>query len=235
MTVGLGLDGRRALVIEGTSEIGRACVQRLRDEGMEVAFTGSALEFAAAITRQNGSTFLECDLRDREGCDRAVERALEFGDGRLDVLVTQAATVVEGSIEASSESAFRELLEVDLTALFRVSRACFHAIGASGRGSMIHVASDAGIRADHETAAYSVASAGLIAVAELFAAEGAPLGVRSNAVCPGGVRPSGPLATGTDVSSVVAWLASDQSVHVSGATIRVDDASSAAMTLNTRT
>ena len=50
---------------------------------------------------------------------------------------------------------------------------------------MIHVASDAGIRADHETAAYSVTSAGVIAVAELFAAEGAPDGIRANAVCPG--------------------------------------------------
>ena len=50
---------------------------------------------------------------------------------------------------------------------------------------MIHIASDAGIRADHEQASYSVMSAGLIALAELFAAEGAPHGVRSNAVCPG--------------------------------------------------
>lgn len=234
MTDRLGLDRRSALIIEGTSEIGRACVERLREEGMAVAFTGSDRERGAVIARETGSSFLECELRERESCDRAVERALESGDGRLDVLVTQAATVVEGSIEATAEAAFRELLEVDLTALFRVSRACFHAIGASGRGSMIHVASDAGIRADHETAAYSVASAGLIAVAELFAAEGAPLGIRSNAVCPGGVRPSGGLATGTDVSSVVAWLASDQSAHVSGATIRVDDAASAAMTQNTR-
>jgi NAD(P)-dependent dehydrogenase (short-subunit alcohol dehydrogenase family) len=231
-TVRLGLDGRRALIIDGTSEIGRACVQRLHGEGMEVVFTGSDRERGEATAREIGGTFLECDLRDREACDRTVERGLEFAGGRLDVLVTQAATVLEGSIEATPEATFRELLEVDLTAVFRVTRACFQPMRARGRGSMIHVASDAGIRAAHEMAAHSVLSAGLIAVAELFAAEGAPLGVRSNAVCPGGMPPAN--AHAPEVASVVAWLACDESAHVSGATVRVDGASGAAMVQNTR-
>ena len=59
----------------------------------------------------------------------------------------------------------------------------------SGGGSMIHIASDAGIRAVHEIAAYSVTKAGVIAVSELFGAEGAPHGIRSNAVCPGDIVP----------------------------------------------
>ena len=68
---------------------------------------------------------------------------------------------------------------------------------------MIHVASDAGIRADHETAAYSVTSAGVIAVAELLAAEGAPYGIRANAVCPGGIA-ARPPAPAIDVADVAA-------------------------------
>ena len=60
---------------------------------------------------------------------------------------------------------------------------------------MVHVGSDAGIRAAHETAAYSVTSAGVIPVAALFAAEGMPYGIRSNAVCPGGI-PGGPPSSG---------------------------------------
>ena len=108
----------------------------------------------------------------------------------------------EGGVEATREATFRELLEANLTSVFKVSRACFGPMRKQGGGSMIHIASDAGIRAAHETAAYSVTSAGVIAVAELFAAEGAPHGVRSNAVCP---------SAGEDVASVVAWLASDES------------------------
>jgi NAD(P)-dependent dehydrogenase (short-subunit alcohol dehydrogenase family) len=169
---------------------------------------------------------LERDHRDRASSDEAVEQALALGRGRLDVLVTGAGMLFEGSIEATPEAAFRELLEANLTSMFRTARACFRVMRAQGGGSMIHVASDAGIRAAHEIAAYSVTSAGVIAASELFAAEGAPHRIRSNAVCP---------RTGTDVASLVAWLASDESAHVNGATLRVDDAAGAAMVLDTRT
>ena len=90
---------------------------------------------------------------------------------------------------------------------------------------MIHIASDAGIRAAHEMAAFSVMSAGVIALAELFAAEGATHGIRSNAVCP---------RSDADIAAVVAWLASEESAHLSGATLRVDGAAGAAMVLDTR-
>lgn len=225
MTVRLGLEGRCALVTGGTSEIGSACVQRLRKEGMTVGFTGSDRGRAEPIAVQTGGAFLECDHRHRASCDRAVGQVLELGGGRLDVLVTSAGELIEGSLEATSATLFRQLLEVNLTSAFRAARACFGPMREQGGGSMIHIASDAGIRAAHETAAYSVASAGVIAVAELFAAQGAPHGVRSNAVCPG---------TGEDVASVVAWLASGESAHVSGATLRVDRGAGAAMVLDTR-
>jgi NAD(P)-dependent dehydrogenase (short-subunit alcohol dehydrogenase family) len=225
MTVRLGLEGRYALVTAGTSETGAASVRRLREEGMAVAFTGSETARGESIALQTGGSFLECDHRDRASSDRAVARALDLCGGRLDVLVTHPGMLFEESIEATSEAGFRELLEVNLTSLFRVGRACFEAMRAQGGGSMIHVASDAGIRAAHETAAYSVTSAGAIAAGELFAAEGAPHGIRSNAVCP---------RTGMDVAPVVAWLASDESAHVSGATLRIDGGAGAAMLVDTR-
>ncbi len=205
MTGRLGLEGRCALVTAAASESGRTCARRLRDEGM---------------------TVVEYDRLDVSGLQEAVERAVDLGGGRLDVLVTNPGVVFEGSIENTPESVFRELLEANLSAPFRIGRACFAAMRAAGGGSMIHVASDAGIRAVHATAAYSVMSAGAIAVAELFAAEGAPFGIRSNAVCP---------RAGVDAASVVAWLASDESKPVSGATLRVDGGAGAAMLVDTRT
>jgi NAD(P)-dependent dehydrogenase (short-subunit alcohol dehydrogenase family) len=226
MTVRLGLEGRCALVAGGTSEIGSACVQRLREERMTVGFTGSDRERGQAIATETGGSFLECDHGDRASCDRAVGQALELVGGPLDVLVTATGELVEGSIEDTSETLFRRLLEVNLTSAFRIARACFGPMREQGRGSIIHIASDAGIRAAHETAAYSVTSAGVIALAELLAAEGALHGVRSNAACPG---------AGTDVASLVAWLASDESAHMSGATLRVDGGTGAAMLVDTRT
>lgn len=257
MTAPLGLEDRVALVTGGTSGIGKACVERLRDEGMTVVFTGRNSERGAAVADATGAKFVECDHRDRKASDRAVDLALEVGDGRLDVLVANAGILFQGPIEATPEAVFRELLEVNLTALFRTSRACLGAMREQGRGSLIHIASDAGIRAVHEIAAYSVTKAGVVAASELFAAEGAPYGVRSNAVCPGdivpGVQatpaghedhaedpaawvlpPSGRFGTGQDVAGLIAWLASDESAHMTGATLRIDGGTGAAMRVLTR-
>lgn len=243
------LEGRHALVTGGTSGIGRAIVERLRRESMSVAFTGRDEGRGATVADATGATFLRCDHLDRAASDRAVDEALALADGHLDALVANAGIIYGGPIEATPDAAFRELVEVNLTALFRVSRACFPAL-ADGGGSMIHIASDTGVRGIHAIAAYSVTKAGAVAVSELFAAEGAPHGVRSNAVCPGDVvpgvqatpggheehaenpegwtlPPSGRFGTGEDVANLVAWLASDESAHMTGATLRIDGAAGA--------
>lgn len=246
-----------ALVTGGTSGIGKACVERLRSEGMSVVFTGRDDERGAAVAEATAATFVRCDARDRAACDRSVDEALAIGDGRIDVLVANAGIVYGGPIETMPEAAFRELLEVNLTALFRYSRSCFRPMREQGGGSMIHVASESGIRGVHEIPAYSVTKAGAVAVSELFAAEGAPFGVRANAVCPGDVEPgiqatpeghadhaedpsnwtlppSGRFGTGRDVAGLVAWLASAESEHMTGATLRIDGAMGAAMHGDTR-
>ena len=172
--------------------IGKACVERLRAEGMTVVFTGRSDDRGRQVAASTGATFLHCDARDREASDRAVEEAARLGDGRIDVLLANAGIVFGDTIENTPEPAFLELLEVNLTSLFRTSRACFGLMRDQGGGSMIHLASDSGIRGVHEIPAYSVTKAGVVAVSELFAAEGAPFRVRANAVCPGDVAPGYP-------------------------------------------
>jgi NAD(P)-dependent dehydrogenase (short-subunit alcohol dehydrogenase family) len=188
-----------ALVMSEASDLAQACAQRLREDGMTVVLTTP---------------------------DRAAGDARELTrGGSVDVLVTCPELRFDGSIEKTPEAVFRELLATDLTAVFRVGRECFQAMRERGGGAMIHIASDAGMRAAHEVAAFSVMCAGVIAVAELFAAEGAPHGIRSNAVCP---------RSGMDVAAVVSWLASEESAEVNGATVRVDGAAGAAMVIDTR-
>jgi NAD(P)-dependent dehydrogenase (short-subunit alcohol dehydrogenase family) len=248
--ISYGLEGRHALVTGGTSGIGRAIVERLHREGMTVAFTGRDEVRGSEVAQATGATFLRCDHLDRAASDRTVADALALAGGRLDLLVANAGIIYGGPIEATPDRAFLQLVEVNLTALFRVSRACFEPLKAEGGGSMVHIASDTGIRGIPAIAAYSVTKAGAVAVSELFAYEGAPRGVRSNAVCPGDVLPgvqatpaghedhaespegwtpppSGRFGTGEDVANLVAWLASDEAEHVNGATLRVDGAAGA--------
>ncbi|MDQ3995057.1 MAG: SDR family oxidoreductase [Actinomycetota bacterium] len=252
-----GLAGRSALVTGGTSGIGKACVERLRAEGMTVVFTGRDRTRGAAVESATGAAFLQCDVRERAASDRSVDDARARCGGRLDVLVANAGILFQGSIEETPEPAFLELVEVNLTACFRYSRACFRVMREQGGGSMVHIASDTGIRGIHGIAAYSVTKAGAVAVSELFAAEGAPHGIRANAVCPGDVvpgvqatpaghedhaedpagwvvPPSGRFGTGEDVAALVAWLASDESSHMTGATLRIDGGTGAAMRVVTR-
>lgn len=207
MSAGRGLEGRFGLITGAESGTGRACAARLRADGMRIVEIGDGGRAAA---------------------DQAIAQALAENGGGIDVLVTNPTLTLAGSIEGTAERDFLQLIESDLTAVFRAGRACFEPMRSSGGGAMICVASDAGMRAVRETAAYSVASAGVIAVAELFAAEGARHGIRANAVCPGDA------ATGEDVAAVIAWLAAPESARVSGATVRVDGAAGAAMVADTR-
>lgn len=246
------LHGGTALVTGGTSGIGRACVERLSAEGMKLVFTGRSERRGAEVATMTGAKFIQCDARDRAACDRSIEAAVASLNGRLDVLVANAGILYTGPLEKMPDAALRELIEVDMTAVFRYSRGCFNAMREQGGGTIVFIASDAGIRGIHELPAYSAAKAGVLAISELLAVEGAPHGIRSNAVCPGDVLPgvqaiatgqgdhaddpaewtlppSGRFGTGEDVSGLVAWLACEESSHMSGATLRLDGGTGAVM------
>ena len=246
------MDGRTALVTGGTSGIGRAIVEHLSGAGMRLAFTGRNIERGSEIAASTGAKFLQADATDRSQCDKSIDRALAALGGRLDLFVSNAALVFAAPLEETPEDVFRELLEVNLTAAFRFSRACFRRMQAQGHGAIVHIVSDAAIRGIHHIPAYTISKAGLLAMSEVLAAEAASHGVRVNAICPGAVvpgvqstiagydhhaedastwgpAPSGRHGAGTDIAEAVLWLASDAASHISGATLRIDGAASAAM------
>ena len=250
MSVATG--GSTALVTGGTSGIGRAIVEHLSGAGMRLAFTGRNRGRGAEVAAATGATFLQADATDRDRCDESIDEALAALGGRLDLLVSNAGLVFAAPLEETPEAVYRELLEVNLTAAFRYSRACLRVMRAQGHGSIAHIVSDAAIRGIHHIPAYTISKAGLLAMSEVLAAEAAPHGVRVNAICPGatfpgvqstiagydhhaedastwGPAPSGRHGAGTDIAEAVLWLASDAAEHVSGATIRIDGAASAAM------
>lgn len=248
---------RGALVTGGTSGIGRAIVERLCGDGYRVAFTGRNVERGLAVADSTGAAFIAADARHRPSVDQAVDESLSWLRGRMDVLVNNAAIVFEAPLTATPDEVFAELVEVNVTAARRYAAAAFAVMREQRGGVIVNVASDSALRGIAKLPAYSVTKAALLAVSDAIAAEGAPYGVRCNAVCPGathpGMRatatgyeshaendatwppaPSGRHGQARDVAAVVAWLASPESAHVSGATIRVDGAASAAHRGRTR-
>lgn len=241
-----------ALVTGGTSGIGRGIVERLCADGYRVAFTGRNVERGLAVAESTGAAFIAADSTSRTAVDSALDESLSWLRGRLDVLVNNAAIVYEGPLEAMPDEAFAELFEVNVTAARRYATASFGVMREQRGGVVVNIASDSGIRGIAKLPAYSVTKAGLLAMTDLLAAEGAPYGIRCNAVCPGathpgmrstatgyeshaendahwGAAPSGRHGRPQDVAAVVSWLVSPDAAHVSGATIRVDGAASAAL------
>ncbi len=238
---------RTALVTGGTGGIGSAIVRRLRANGDEVVFCGRDEERAALLERETGAVFCRADAADRAACDASVAFALERL-GSVEVFVGNAGVLVAGPLEETTDEQFERLVEVNLSSMFRYARALFEPMRRQGSGALVLIASDSAIRGSHRIPAYSVVKAGVVALAELLAAEGAPHGIRANAVCPGntlpgmagddpaGWRPTagGEYATAGDVASAVAFLASPEAAHVNGATLRIDGATGAALQAVTR-
>lgn len=231
----------RAFVTGGTAGIGAACVTRLAADGYAVAFTGRDAERGAEVASRTGATFVPADVTDRAAADAAVERAAEVLGG-IDTVVANAGILSRAPLAEISADEMRRLLETNLTAQFRTARAAWPHLVAAGGGSIALIGSDTSLRGSHRVPAYSVVKAGTVLVAELLAAEGATLRIRANAICPGNTLPGmagddpatwpvtgdGIHVTAEEIASCVAWLASAESAHVNGATIRIDGAIGAA-------
>jgi meso-butanediol dehydrogenase / (S,S)-butanediol dehydrogenase / diacetyl reductase len=238
---------RSALVTGGTGGIGSAIVRRLRADGYDVVFCGRDETRGQALEQATGAVFRRADVADRGACDASVAFALERL-GTIDLLVANAGVLVTGPLATTSDEQFDRLVEINLTAAFRYGRALFAPMRRQGGGAMVMIASDSAIRGSHRIPAYSVVKAGVVAIAELLGAEGAPHGIRANAICPGNTLPgmagddasgwrptaSGAFATGDDVASAVAFLASREAAHINGATLRIDGATGAALQAATR-
>jgi len=232
------LDGRVALVSGAASGIGRAVVDRLAAEGAEVV--GCDIAPTGDI--------VACDVRDQGACRAAVEAAVGR-HGRLDILANVAGIGVARLIGELPADEWRQVIEVNLTGTFLLSQAALPALLAT-TGTIVNMASVAGMRATPYNAAYCASKGGVIMLTKSMAIELAKAGVRVNAVCPASVdtpflrnfqvpegadlslftraaSPMGRLIDPAEVAAAVAYLASDDAATVSGTTLVIDGAATA--------
>ncbi|MGA8528844.1 MAG: SDR family oxidoreductase [Acidobacteriaceae bacterium] len=238
---------RVAVVTGGAQGIGRRTAEVLAEKGYRVAIIDlrEAVETVEGIRQRGGEAMTFAgDVTDESAVERFAEQLMETW-GRTDVLVNNAGISLIRAAEETSAEEYRRMLEVNLVGPFLMAKAFGKRMLRAGSGSIVSVASIAGLVAVADRAAYNASKHGLVGLTRTLAAEWGGRGVRVNAVCPGWVKtemdvadqaggsytdaditqrvPMGRFATPEDVARAIAFLADErESGFVNGHTLVVD-------------
>ncbi|MEW6716898.1 MAG: SDR family oxidoreductase [Chloroflexota bacterium] len=180
---------RVALITGGTSGIGKATVELFAAEGSTVVFTGRRKGLGEALAHQLTSSgrlvfFISADHRLPDDCQRVVEAVISRF-GRVDILFNNAGIVVSGTAESTSEADWFDTLDINVTAVWRMSKLVIPHMRAQGGGVIINNASDWGLVAGSEAVAYCTSKGAVIQMTRAIALDHAHESIRVNAICPG--------------------------------------------------
>jgi NAD(P)-dependent dehydrogenase (short-subunit alcohol dehydrogenase family) len=250
------LRGRVALVTGGSRGIGAAIARRLAQDGAKVAVNYSSSKQAAeavvrTIKEDGGEAVLAPgDVSAKDGPAK-IAAAAHDAFGRIDILVNNAGNARSASFERTDAELWSEMLAINLTGSFLVTRAVASEMLARRAGRIVNIASTAGLSGYAYVSAYVAAKHGLVGLTRELALEFARKGVTVNAVCPGytdtpmldaaiagiaaktgrgeedaratlaAANPSGRLVTPEEVADAVLWLASPGAASINGQAIVV--------------
>lgn len=238
---------RVAVVTGGAQGIGRRTAEVLAERGFQLAIIDlreSAARVQAIEARGGKAIGFSGDVTEETVVEEFV-RSVFDRYGRADVLVNNAGISLIRPAEETTAAEYRRVMEVNLVAPFLLARAFGQRMLEAHSGSIINVASIAGLVAVADRAAYNASKHGLIGLTRTLAAEWGGRGVRVNAVCPGWVKtemdaadqvggsyadsditgrvPMGRFASADDVARAIAFLADErESGFVNGHTLAVD-------------
>jgi len=236
------LSGKSALVTGATGGIGGAIARALHAQGATVGLSGTragALEELAAELGERAHV-LPCKLDDAAAVEALPKQASEAMGG-LDILVNNAGITRDTLFMRMSDEEWAQVLEVNLTSAFRLSRAVLRGMMKKRWGRIIGITSIVGVTGNPGQGNYAAAKAGMIGMSKSLAAEVASRGVTVNCVAPGFIEtamtdklndqqkekllvaiPAGRMGTAEEIAASVVYLASDEAAYVTGQTLHVN-------------
>ena len=236
------LSGKSALVTGASGGIGGAIARALHAQGAQVMLSGTraeALEKLAADLKERAHV-ATANLSEAGAADALVKDA-EARMGALDILVNNAGLTRDMLALRLKDEDWQAVLDVNLTAVFRLCRAAMRGMMKRRYGRMVNITSIVGVTGNPGQANYAASKAGMIGMSKSLAAEVASRGITVNCLAPGfiatpmtdglsddqkakllGAIPAQRLGTADDVASGVVYLASAEAAYVTGQTLHIN-------------
>lgn len=236
------LTGLNALVTGATGGLGGAMARALHAQGAVVTLSGTRAAALEALAGELGERvhIVPCNLGDREQVEALVPHA-EKAMGQIDVLVNNAGITRDGLFMRMKDEDWDEVLAVNLTSAFRLSRACLRGMMKRRFGRIVSITSIVGVTGNPGQGNYAASKAGMIGMSKSLAGEVASRNITVNCIAPGfiaspmtdalnekqkdaimGTVPAGRLGEGGDIAAALVYLASREAGYVTGQTLHVN-------------
>ena len=236
------LNGRCALVTGASGSIGGAIARALNERGTDVALSGTRVEVLEALAGElgNGVCVVPADLASADSAEQLAKDA-EAAIGSIDILVNNAGLTRDGLAMRLKNEDWDTVLDVNLGAAFRLTRACLRGMVKKRWGRVIGITSIVGVTGNPGQSNYAASKAGMIGMSKSLAQEVASRGITVNCIAPGFIAtamtdalsdnkkehllteiPIGRLGTAEDIAAACIYLASMEAAYVTGQTLHVN-------------
>ena len=244
----MNIKDKVAIVTGASKGIGESIARGLAEFGAKVIVSSrkqDAVDAVAESFKVDGleATGIACHVGDKKQLKNLVEQTLTTYGG-IDILINNAATnPVFGPLAEATAASFDKIMEINVKACFTLANMCHPIMKERGGGSVINIASVEGMKPSFGLGLYSVSKAALLMLTKNQAKEWGPVGIRSNAICPGLIQtkfssalwqnevilkqvekhlPSGRMAQPDEMAGLALFLASDASSYCTGGVFTAD-------------
>jgi NAD(P)-dependent dehydrogenase (short-subunit alcohol dehydrogenase family) len=234
-----------ALITGGTSGIGRAVANKLAQLAVHVLVVGRNVErgektVAEIRTRGGQADFIASELRDASSAREVARRAIELGEGHVDILINNAGVYPFGPTHETTEESFNRVFSLNVKVPYFLVAELAPLMAKRGKGAIVNLSTMVADYGAPGMSLYGSSKAAINLLTKVWTAEYGPSGVRVNAVSPGPTRtegteamgeglerlaaeaPAGRPATADEIAEAIVFLATDRSSFIQGAKLAVD-------------